>query len=130
MGRHIVKNWQYKSVRDKPLTQSPKDNFVKNELYLAMSRYKDKKKVVDTSVADGAVREILADLENQMTDWDLGCTALVLHRRYGYSAEEILEVLVEIQELTKRYIAGGFQASTVWDDVRDIIGLDIERDYS
>ena len=124
MGKLKVRDWRYKSLEVKPSSLA-----VKNAAVLANYKLKKKQKALEILAVDEAVRETrekdLDDITNQWTDWDLGCAALVLHRRYGYDADECGNFLTAIQDLVREFQEADMDHKKIWDVVRDEIGLDI-----
>lgn len=82
-----------------------------------------------TLAVDRGVGKVTEQLENEYTDWDFGCMALILYRKHGFDAEKIAELLSEIQSMTKEFLDEGMNYNDIWDLVRDEVGLDVERHY-
>lgn len=132
MGKLKRKDWQYKSIYDPNVVKEDIDNrklALENAIYLANYHLSKKKEAIREIATNKAIVEVTDQMENQYTDWDLGCAALVLYRRYGKDAQECAEFLSDIQELTREFASSGMNAEAIWDVVRDEIGLDISRDY-
>lgn len=122
MSRRRAKDWQYKK---KP---SP-DAGISVAARLALLEWNTKKDIAKKMAVDKVVSELTRQHEeevtNQFTDWDYACAALALHRRYGHGAEECAEFLGEMQDILKTYRESGMDHATIWDVVREEIGLDV-----
>ena len=124
MGKLKRKNWQYQSSKERKV-----DPGLLSAVNLAMVEWNARKTVAKKMAVNKQVNDILRDnaiqVSNEFTDWDYGCAALALHRRYGYDAEECGEFLTEIQDITRDCVSSGMNHEDIWDLVRDEIGLDI-----
>ena len=124
MGKLKTKDWQYKSKPKKEV-----DPAVAAAVRLATLEWSTKKTVAKKMAVNKQVNDILRDnamqVSNEFTDWDYGCAALALHRRYGYDAEECGEFLTLMQDITRDCVSSGMDHEDIWDLVRDEIGLDI-----
>lgn len=124
MGKLKVRDWRYGSLEVKPTNLA-----VKNAAVLANYKLSQKREALKILAVDEAVRETrekdLDDITNQWTDWDLGCAALVLHRRYGHNSTECAAFLTDIQNLISEFQSEDMNHKDIWDVVRDEIGLDI-----
>lgn len=125
MGKLKVKDWQYKKKPEK--THDPG---LLTAIKLANYQYNTQKKVREMMAIDKEVNQICIDNQNytidNYTNWDYGCAALILHRRYGYDATECAAFLTDMQSLVKEYEGSGYLSESIWDDVRDEVGLDIQ----
>lgn len=126
MGKLKVKNWQYQS-KQQPAKQH--DPGLMAAVQLANYQYKTQKKVREMIAIEKEVNQICIDNQNWAVDnymnWDYGAVALVLHRRYGYSPDEIVGFLSDMQAIVKAYEGSGYLSEDIWNDVRDEVGLDI-----
>lgn len=124
MGKLKTKDWQYKSKPKKEV-----DPGLLSAVNLAMVEWNTRKTVAKKMAVNKEVNDILKansmQVSNEFTDWDYGCAALALHRRYGYDAEECGEFLTEIQDITRDCVSSGMNHEDIWDLVRDEIVLDI-----
>lgn len=127
MGKLKVKDWQYK--KKEPVSHDPG---LMAAVKLANYQYNTQKKVREMIAIDKEVNQICIDNQNYAIDnyinWDYGCAALVLFRRYGYDAKEIAAFLGDMQTLVREYEGSGYNSEDIWDDVRDEVGLDISID--
>lgn len=128
MGKRKIHDWQYKSKKREP-PETKIDFATRQAFYLAQVELQEKEKARKILAVDKVAKEATDELSNKYTDWDLGCMAIVLHRRYEKDAQEIADFLTEVQNLTAQYIREGVTCETIWDIVRDEVGLGIERMY-
>ena len=110
-------------------TSDPYGLGLRNAIYLANEEFKQRKEARRILAVDKEAKKTTDELSNKYTDWDLGCMALMLHRKYGKDAQEVCDFLTDVQNLTAEYIRDGVSCDEIWDIVRDEIGLDIERQY-
>lgn len=125
MGRLKIKDWQYKSSPDKKCV----DPALASAIQLASYQYKTQKKVREMMAVDREVNQLCIDNQNYAIDeymnWDYGCVALVLHRRYGYDAAECAAFLDDMQNLVREFEGSDYYSNEIWDVVRDEVGLDV-----
>lgn len=124
MGKLKRKNWQYQSSKERKV-----DPGLLSAVNLAMVEWNTRKSVAEKMAVNKEVNDILKansmQVSNEFTDWDYGCAALALHRRYGYDAYECGEFLTAMQDITRDCVSSGMDHADIWDLVRDEIGLDI-----
>ncbi len=129
MGKLKTHDWQYRSKKQQPSNNNVLNLALQSAVYLANAEYNEKKKIRQIMAQDKVAKETVDELSNKYTDWDLGCAALVLHRRFGKDAHEVCEFLNDVQDLTREFINDDVTGDDIWDMIRDEIGLDITREY-
>lgn len=131
MGKRKIHDWQFHSRSKNSATKGSGqlDLALRSAVYLANAEFRERKKVREAVARDKEAKAVTDELSNKYTDWDLGCMALVLHRKYGKNAEEVAEFLNDVQDLTREFIDSDTNGDDIWNLIREEIGLDITREY-